>query len=55
MQAVSAIYEQPKMLENFDFYPIGTSAMVELAWGTMIQAGFLLVGMLIIINLLYYG
>ena len=54
MQAVSAIYEQPRMLENFDFYPIGTSAMVELAWGTMIQAGFLLVGMLIIINLLLW-
>ena len=54
MQAVSAIYEQPRMLENFDFYPIGTSAMVELAWGTMIQAAFLLVGMLIIINLLLW-
>ncbi len=54
MQAVSAIYEQPRMLENFDFYPIGTSAIVELAWGTMIQAGFLLVGMLIIINLLLW-
>ncbi len=54
MQAVSAIYKQPRMLENFDFYPIGTSAMVELAWGTMIQAGFLLVGMLIIINLLLW-
>jgi len=54
MQAVSAIYEQPRMLENFDFYPIGTSAMVKYAWGTMIQAGFLLVGMLIIINLLLW-
>ena len=54
MQAVSAIYEQPRMLENFDFYPVGTSAMVELAWGTMIQAAFLLVGMLIIINLLLW-
>ena len=54
MQAVSAVYEQTRMLENFDFYPIGTSAMVELAWGTMIQAGFLLVGMLIIINLLLW-
>ena len=54
MQAVSAVYEQPRMLENFDFYPIGTSAMVELAWGTMIQAAFLLVGMLIIINLLLW-
>ena len=54
MQAVSAVYEQPRMLENFDFYPIGTSAMVELALGTMIQAAFLLVGMLIIINLLLW-
>jgi hypothetical protein len=54
MQAVSAIYKQPEMLTHFDFYPIGTSAMVELAWGTMIQAAFLLVGMLIIINLLLW-
>ncbi len=54
MQAVSAIYKQPKMLTHFDFYPIGTSAMIELAWGTMIQAAFLLVGMLIIINLLLW-
>jgi hypothetical protein len=54
MQAVSAIYEQPEMLAHFDFYPIGTSAMIELAWGTMIQAAFLLVGMLIIINLLLW-
>jgi len=54
IQAVSAVYEQPRMLENFDFYPIGTSAMVELVWGTMIQAAFLLVGMLIIINLLLW-
>ena len=54
MQAVSAIYEQPKMLAHFDFYPIGTSAMIELAWGTMIQAAYLLVGMLVIINLLLW-
>jgi hypothetical protein len=54
MPAISAIYNQPHLLENFDFYPIGGASMVELAWDTMIHAGYLLIGMVIIINLLLW-
>ena len=51
MKAITAITEQPKMIEHFNFYPIGNSAMIALAMDTMIQAAFLLVGMVVIINL----
>ena len=42
------------MTEHFNFYPIGNSAMIALAMDTMIQAAFLLVGMVVIINLLLW-
>ena len=54
MKAITAITEQPKMTEHFKFYPIGNSAMISLAMDTLIQAAFLLVGMVIIINLLLW-
>jgi hypothetical protein len=54
MPAISAIYNQPHILENFDFYPIGGASMVELAWDTMVHAGYLLIGMVVIINLLLW-
>ena len=54
MKAITAINEQPKMLEHFNFYPIGNSAMISLAMDTLIQAAFLLVGMVVIINLLLW-
>ena len=54
MKAITAITEQPKMAEHFNFYPIGNSAMIALAMDTMIQAAFLLVGMVVIINLLLW-
>ena len=54
MKAITAITEQPKMLEHFNFYPIGNSAMISLAMDTLIQAAFLLVGMVVIINLLLW-
>ena len=54
MKAITAITEQPKMLEHFNFYPIGNSAMISLAMDTLIQASFLLVGMVVIINLLLW-
>lgn len=54
INAITAITEQPKMTEHFNFYPIGNSAMIALAWDTMIQAAFLLVGMVVIINLLLW-
>ena len=54
MKAITAITEQPKMIEHFNFYPIGNSAMISLAMDTLIQAAFLLVGMVVIINLLLW-
>ena len=54
IKAITAITDQPKMTEHFNFYPIGNSAMIALAWETMIQAAFLLVGMVVIINLLLW-
>ena len=54
MKAITAITEQSKMLEHFNFYPIGNSAMISLAMDTLIQASFLLVGMVVIINLLLW-
>ena len=54
MKAITAITEQSKMLEHFNFYPIGNSAMISLAMDTLIQAAFLLVGMVLIINLLLW-
>jgi hypothetical protein len=54
MPAISSIYSQPHILENFDFYPIGGASMIELAWDTMIHAGYLLIGMVVIINVLLW-
>jgi predicted RND superfamily exporter protein len=54
MPAISAIYKQPHLLDNFDFYPIGGASMIELAWDTMIHAGFLLIGMVVVINVLLW-
>ena len=54
MPAVSNIYKQDYFLEQFDFYPIGTAAMTELAWDTMIHAGLLMIGMVVVINLLLW-
>ena len=54
MKAITAITEQSKMTEHFNFYPIGNSAMISLAMDTLIQAAFLLVGMVVIINLLLW-
>ena len=54
MKAITAITDQPRMIEHFNFYPIGNSAMISLAMDTLIQAAFLLVGMVVIINLLLW-
>ena len=40
---------------SINFYPIGNSAMISLAMDTLIQAAFLLVGMVAIINLLLWS
>jgi len=55
MKAITAIIEQPKMSEHFNFYPIGNSAMISLTMDTLIQAAFLLLGMVVIINLLLWS
>ncbi len=54
MKAITAITEQPEMIGHFNFYPIGNSAMISLAMDTLIQAAFLLIGMVVIINLLLW-
>ena len=55
MPAVSGIYKQDYFLEQFAFYPIGNASMTELAWDTMIHAGLLLFGMVVVINLLLWS
>ena len=55
MPAVSGIYKQDYFLEQFDFYPIGNASMTELAWDTMIHAGLLLIGMVVVINVLLWS
>ena len=54
MKAITAITEQPKMTEHFNFYPIGNAELISVAMDTMFQAAFLLVGMVVIINLLLW-
>jgi len=54
MPAVANIYKQDYFLEQFDFYPIGNASMTELAWDTMIHAGLLLIGMVVVINILLW-
>ena len=54
MEAVSRLYKQPEFLDQFNFYPIGNASMVELAVDDMIQAGMLLLGMVLVINILLW-
>lgn len=54
MDAVSRLYKQPEYQAQFNFYPIGNAAMVELAIDDMMQAGMLLLGMLLVINILLW-
>jgi hypothetical protein len=54
MDAVSRLYKQPEYQAQFNFYPIGNAAMVELAIDDMMQAGMLLLGMMLVINILLW-
>ena len=54
MEAVSRLYKQPEFLDQFNFYPIGNASMVELAVDDMMQAGLLLLGMVLVINILLW-
>lgn len=54
MKGLKAIYNQDKYADVFEFYPIGTAGMVDIAMKSMIQSGFLgLIAVFIIILLLY--
>ena len=54
MEAVSRLYKTPEFLEQFNFYPIGNASMVELAVDDLMQAGMLLLGMVLVINILLW-
>jgi predicted RND superfamily exporter protein len=54
MEAVSRLYKQPEFAQQFNFYPIGNAAMVELAVDDLMQAGMLLLGMVLVINVLLW-
>lgn len=54
MNGLKAIYGQAEYSAAFEFYPIGTAGMVDIAMESMIQSGFLgLIALFIIILLLY--
>ncbi|HCH23047.1 MAG TPA: hypothetical protein DE179_01955, partial [Oceanospirillaceae bacterium] len=54
MAPVAALYNTPEMLGQFNFYPIGGAAMVDLAMDTMITAGFLSLGTVLVIIILLW-
>lgn len=54
MEAVSRLYKQPEFAQQFNFYPIGNASMVELAVDDLMQAGVLLLGMVLVINVLLW-
>ena len=54
MEAVSRLYKQPEFAQQFNFYPIGNASMVELAVDDLLQAGLLLLGMVLVINVLLW-
>lgn len=54
MAPVAALYSTPAMLEQFNFYPIGGAAMVDLAMDTMMTAMYLSLGMVVIIVVLLW-
>jgi len=49
MTSIKSIYLQDKYQQQFEFYPVGTSAMVDLAMETMTQAGYLMLLMIIVV------
>ena len=54
MKGLKAIYGQPEYASAFEFYPIGTAGMMDIAMQSMVQSGYFgLVSVFIIILLLY--
>ena len=54
MTPVAALYNTPEMLAQFNFYPIGGAAMVDLAMDTMKTAGLLSLGTVLVIIILLW-
>ena len=54
MTPVAALYNTAEMLEQFNFYPIGGAAMVDLAMDTMKTAGLLSLGTVLVIIILLW-
>jgi hypothetical protein len=54
MEPVAALYNTPQMQQQFNFYPIGGAAMVDLAMDTMVTAGYLSLGTVLIIIVLLW-
>ena len=54
MEAVSRLYQHPELAQQFNFYPIGNASLVKLAVDDLKQAGVLLLGMVLVINLLLW-
>ena len=54
MTPVAALYNTPEMLAQFNFYPIGGAAMVDLAMDTMKTAGLLSLGTVLVIIVLLW-
>ena len=54
MEAVSRLYQHPELERQFNFYPIGNASLVKLAVDDLKQAGVLLLGMVLVINLLLW-
>ena len=54
MEAVSRLYQLPELEQQFSFYPIGNASLVKLAVDDLKQAGVLLLGMVLVINLLLW-
>jgi hypothetical protein len=54
MEPVAALYNTPEMEAQFNFYPIGGAAMVDLAMDTMVMAGVLSLGTVLVIIVLLW-
>lgn len=54
MEPIVGLYSTPEMQGQFNFYPIGGAAMVDLAWDTMIMAAVLSIGTVLIIIILLW-
>ena len=47
--AINLVLDDPEFVDQFDFYPVGSTALVDLTVDTFIQAGILLLLMLVVV------